>query len=326
MEYLNLLRKQSIKKAYNLFVAYLGYVLSNIFKRPFLFGKPPFLSIEVTNYCNLSCLQCPTGLGKLNRTSGNMSFKLYQNILNENYKHLSYLNLYFQGESFLHPEIFKMIEYASRLKVYTAIATNGHFLNETNCRKIIESGLNKIIISLDGATEESYKKYRRNGNFNKVIYGIEYLVRLKKITKFKMPFIELQFLAFDHNINEVTLIKKLGKQLNVDKTEIKTAQIIDNNNDVKTPKESYYSRYQKTETGKLQIKKMKKRCWRLWSNPVITWDGNILPCCFDKQGEFVFGNITNEKLSEIIRNEKSLQFREVYLLNNKNNLICNNCV
>ena len=83
--------------------------------------------------------------------------KLFRNTIDELKNKLIYLTLYFQGEPFLHPDIFELFQYASQRKVYTATSTNGHYLDKTNAQKIIDSGLDRLIISIDGTTQETYE-------------------------------------------------------------------------------------------------------------------------------------------------------------------------
>ncbi|MFW5720892.1 MAG: radical SAM protein [Bacteroidota bacterium] len=223
----------------------LSYLLSIGFKKVFLWGKPISLTVEPTNFCNLQCPECPTGNNTIKREKGFLSISNYTKIIDTLAPWLLYHMIYFQGEPFLHPDIFSMIHYAHQRKIYTCTSTNGHFLSYENALKIINSGLDKIIISVDGVTQETYEKYRKGGSLKKVISGIQTLSTLKKSKKSKTPEIVIQFLVFRFNEHQINDIKKLGKSLGANRVEIKSAQM---EQDIKNwnliPQNKELSRYQ----------------------------------------------------------------------------------
>ena len=83
------------------------------------------------------------------------------------HKELLYLIFYFQGEPYLNPDFLKMVKYASDKNIYTATSTNAHYLNDEAAKKTVESGLDRLIISIDGTTQEVYQQYRVGGNLEK---------------------------------------------------------------------------------------------------------------------------------------------------------------
>jgi radical SAM protein with 4Fe4S-binding SPASM domain len=142
----------------------------------------------------------------------------------------------------------------------------------------------------------------------------------------KNPYIVLQFLIFKSNLHQITQIKKLSKELRVDQLLLKTAQVY---NLSKTsdfiPDNSDYSRYNKTNAGFKLKNKLQNKCWRMWSSSVITWDGKVVPCCFDKDAEYKLGDLTKISFSEIWNNKYQLSFRKQILTSRKNINICINC-
>ena len=287
---------------------------------------PLSISIEPTTSCNLSCPECPTGNNSLKRKKGQIDFELYKKIIDSSYKYLLNVFLYFQGEPFLYKDIFELIFYANQKSVFTVTSTNGHYLSRGKCLEIINSGLDKLIVSLDGTTQDVYSQYRVNGDFFLVTEGIKKLVTIKDELKSKKPFVELQFLVLKTNEHQIDEITNLAKKLKVDKLSLKTAQVYNYENDILfIPENKKYNRYKKSN-GKWQIKnKLKNRCWRLWNSAVITWEGEVLPCCFDKDANYSFGNIKNEKLEKIIKNEKFKTFANRLSINRKSIDICRNC-
>lgn len=95
---------------------------------------------------------------------------------------LWYMNFYFQGEPYLHPEFTRLVQLAHLQGVYTATSTNAHYLTAENARKTIESGLDRLIISIDGTTQEVYEQYRVGGQLAKVLEGTRTIVEWKRKT------------------------------------------------------------------------------------------------------------------------------------------------
>jgi len=305
----------------------LSYLYSTATKQPWANGLPTTVTIEPTTLCNLKCPECPSGNGQLKRKKGNMEMKVFDHSIEQIKKTTLWLMLYFQGEPFLHPELFQMIEKARQNNLYTILSTNGHFLNEKHCERIIKSGLNRIIISLDGTEEETYSHYRKNGDFTKVTKGIELLAETKKAMKARSPLIVLQFLVFRHNQDQVKAIKQLGKRLGVDSVQVKSAQIYNFRKKAENiPTKTKHSRYSFKSNNEPELKsKLKNRCRRLWYTTVITADGEIVPCCFDKQADYTMGNIMQNPFQETWKSEAYNNFRKKVLTNRRDIGICRNC-
>ncbi len=325
---LRILKKTTLKKALNALKLYSGYLISVLFKTEKRFAYPISMSVEPTSVCNLNCPECPTGLDELTRYKGHIKFDLYKKILDELSPYLLNLILYFQGEPYLNKEIFKLIEYSAKdKKVFTTTSTNGHFLDSETAKRTVESGLDKLIVSMDGTDQETYEKYRKNGDLETVIQSIRNIVEWKEKLKSKTPYVVIQFLVFKFNEHQIPEIKRLSKELGVDKLELKSAQIYDYKNDTELiPDNNKYSRYKKGTSGKYQIKsKFKNKCKRLWEASVITNTGEVLPCCFDKDAKYSSGNITQYSFKEINNNKESIKFRKALLSNRKQIDICKNC-
>jgi radical SAM protein with 4Fe4S-binding SPASM domain len=324
---IDFLSVSSLKKILNLIKLILSYRLSIIVKSPLISGYPVSISIEPTTLCNLSCPECPTGNGTLKRPSGNMQIALYKKIIYELSPFLWYLNLYFQGEPFLHPEIFNMISVARKNRIYTAVSTNGHFLNIQNSKKIIDSGLDRLIICIDGITQHEYEVYRKNGNLKRIITGIKTLLNYKKELKSGKPFIMIQALIMQHNQYKIKQMKKYFQALGVDGVIFKSLHIEEfrkGNSLIPTIKK--YSRYKYLGDGNFAIKNnLANRCWRMWSSTVVTHDGKVIPCCFDKEASYLLGNINDTGLKSIWTNNNYREFRKKILTSRKDINICCNC-
>ena len=288
---------------------------------------PISITIEPTTACNLGCPECPSGLKQFTRPEGNLKQKLHQKIIDQVYRKTFYLNFYFQGEPYINPNFLEMIKYAHTKKMYTATSTNAHFLNEENAKKTIESGLNRLTISIDGTTQETYESYRKNGSLEKVIEGTKNVIKWKKELKSKIPYIIFQFLVVKPNEHQIEDAKKLATELGVDEIRFKTAQVYNfkSGNEL-IPTIEKYARYKKLADGTYRLKnKLLNECWRMWSSCVITWDGKIVPCCFDKDATHQLGDIEQTNLQQIWKSAAYTNFRKTLLTDRQNIDICKNC-
>jgi radical SAM protein with 4Fe4S-binding SPASM domain len=325
---INLLSKLTPGRAWNAARVLSSYYLSKWKKKPIQWGFPISISFEPTTSCNLRCPECPSGLRAFTRPTGMLQNDFFRDTIDQLYKELFYLVFYFQGEPFLNPAFLDMVKYASSKRIYTATSTNAHYLNDANARRTIESGLDRLIISIDGTTQQVYQQYRIGGNLDKVLEGAKNIVKWKKELKSKTPFVIFQFLVVKPNEHQVEEVKKLAKEIGADDVWLKTAQVYDYENDPNQliPTNDKYSRYRKNKKGVFEVKnELQNHCWRLWHAPVITWDGLVVPCCFDKDAQHQLGDLKGKPFKEIWQNGKYTAFRTKIMQSRKNIDICANC-
>ncbi|MEO6882712.1 MAG: radical SAM/SPASM domain-containing protein [Bacteroidia bacterium] len=324
---INFLSKLTFSKSLNAVQILGSFYFSKITKQVRHRGMPISISIEPTTSCNLRCPECPSGKREFTRPTGMLEKNFFKKVLDELENNLLYLIFYFQGEPYLNPQFLDMVKYASEKKIYTATSTNAHYLNSENAKKTIESGLDRLIISIDGTTQETYEQYRIGGNLEKVIEGTKNIVAWKKKLHSKTPFIIFQFLVVKPNEHQIEDVKKLAKNLGVDDVRFKTAQIYnyENGHDL-IPETEKYSRYKKQKNNTYILKnKMRDECWKLWHSSVITWDGKVAPCCFDKDVKHAMGTVSEKTFSEVWKNEAYQNFRESVFRSRSEIDICKNC-
>jgi len=324
----NLFKKLTVKRIWNAVKVVSSFQLSQWLQKPIQWGYPISVSFEPTTSCNLRCPECPSGLRSFTRPTGMLQKDFFRETIDDIHQHLLYLIFYFQGEPYLNPEFLDMVKYASSKNIYTATSTNAHYITDEVAKKTVESGLDRLIISIDGTTQEVYQQYRVGGNLNKVIEGAKNIVKWRKALNSKTPFIFFQFLVVKPNEHQLEEIKQLAKEIGVDEVRFKTAQVYDYETDPNQliPNNERYSRYKKDKDGKYKPKnKLVNRCWKLWHANVITWDGLVAPCCFDKDAMHQLGNIKNESFKNIWNNSNYKQFRTELMKSRKNIDICSNC-
>lgn len=322
----NFISKLNLMRIWNVFEILGSYYLSKLTKKNHHRGMPVSVSIEPTTSCNLRCPQCPSGLREFSRPTGMLDMAMFSKAMEQLGTKLTYLTLYFQGEPYLNPQFLAMVKVASDKKIYTATSTNAHYLSDENCVETIRSGLDRLIISMDGISEDTYKKYRIGGDLEKVIEGTKNLVQWKRKMKSKTPFIIWQFIVFSHNEHELSELKTIASNIGVDQLKLKSAQIYDFESAIDLiPKNPKYARYSIKKAGYAIKNKLLNHCWRMWQGCVITWDGKIVPCCFDKDATYRLGDISDKTFTEIWHGQAYSSFRTLLLKSRKNIDICKNC-
>lgn len=319
LKYLNLL------VLWNYFVSNLSIIITKLTGRLFFFGNPSAVSIEPSSVCNLACPECPVGNGSINTRDSFLENDFFERIIQGLPRSVVYLNLYFQGEPFMDHGLMEKVRIAKRRKIYTEISTNGHFLNKESVKEIVDAEPDRIIVSLDGIDADTYNLYRKNGDFNAVINGVKLLAEERKNSKKRRPIIVLQMLVFKYNENQFKQYRNLCKELGADRVKFKSVQFYDKGNIEKMQSsKNAYARYYIHESAVLQKRKIPRCCNRLWMHPVITTKGDVLPCCYDKSGNIIMGNLHVSSFKEIWRSAAFMDIRRD-MLKKKYPPICKNC-
>lgn len=309
-------------KPANGFLSGFSYLKSAVTGQATIKGMPVSIGAELTNNCNLSCPECPSGSGQMKRARGFMESELFNKVIKELRPYLYNINLYFQGEPMLHPQFFSFIRNST--DIHTVVSTNGYFLTVENSEKIARSGLGKLIISLDGLDHESYSSYRGNGNVKTVLDGITNVTQAKH--KFNSALkIEIQFLVNRLNEHQIPILRQLTGKLKAS-LRLKSMQLINSEEiGLWMPVNGKFRRY-KLKDGEYVIKNsFPDRCARLWFNPVITWDGKVIPCCYDKDADHIMGDLNTDSFREIWNGPKYRIFRKNILSGRHMIEICRNC-
>jgi radical SAM protein with 4Fe4S-binding SPASM domain len=310
------LRNVPLKKIVNAIKVELNVAI----KTPLFRCFPINLQVNPFFGCNLSCPKCPSHQRNGKIKPGALSLSIYKKFLDETGNHALMLTLFSWGEPFLNKNLPEMIKYAKDKKMIV-------FDEEFN-RRILLSGLDLLIIALDGATEKTYLKYRKGGDFKKVIKGIQDIVKLKKQLNVKKPLINIRMIVSQHNEHEIPLITKLAEKLDVDALTLKTVNPnIDRRiaDEKLIPKNKRYHRYAYHPGTLKKIETDEYFCPYLWLSSTLFSDGTIVPCEFDYTANFPYGNITNKSFKEIWFGEKAQQFRHNFLKNKGVYAFCKNC-
>lgn len=305
---------RNIKMILNFIVAKIQYKLL----MAKLLNYPYYALIDPSTVCNLHCPLCPTGMGETTRSRRLMKFEEFKRIIDEIGNYLTSVLFTNWGEPFLNKEFFKMIEYSKKVKQipFLSVDTNLNVdFSDQNLKKLVESGLDLMCVSMDGASQKTYEKYRRGGSFSKVVNNSKKILEKRKELGRNRPFIIWQFLVFKHNQHEIEKAIEMARDNGVDALRISVAQVY--MSEVDKPFEysykiseeylpelgSEYSGY--TKDGKR--KEIIKRCQWLWKGIVINSDGGVSPCCAVFPSAQDFGNILKEDNFKSVWNNKKYQ-------------------
>ncbi len=291
-------------------------------------GYPYWLTIDPANYCNLSCPLCPTGQKRGARKQVTLSMGKFKKVIDCLGPYLIHMDLCNWGEPLLNKKVVDMIKYAKKFFINVKLDTNINILNESSAQRLIESGLDKIILSIDGASQESYLKYRRGGDFKKAINNLQLLVNKKMELSSITPFIEWQFLVFRHNEHEISIAKKMAEDLGVD--EINFTPPYAGSLKWLATIEPFRSKFYEVKGEKVSFKSCPRQeiCNWLWDSVVVNSNGSVSPCCSVENSSDDFFEEFNP-LSFNFNHRKYKEARERIVLkkdpNGENKNICLRC-
>lgn len=288
-------------------------------------GGPETGMVEPTNLCNLACPTCPTGTGKI-KPLPQMTLDRFDQVLGALSPKLQNLALWNYGEPLLNRELPAMIASAKRAGVgVVKVSSNVHFLDGARGLSLLRSGLDVLILSVDGASQDTYATFRKDGDFDKVATSVAWLCAEKKRLGLARPRIELQFIVMSHNEHELPAMRRLAREWGVDRLRVKTVGADDEASKALVPAQSLLSRYQK-DGATPNVRHA--FCTMAWDHTVVNVDGSVTPCCYlrpDMGQEFVMGNAFQSSFSAIWRGEKYRAFRQAMLEGRASMPVCNRC-
>jgi radical SAM protein with 4Fe4S-binding SPASM domain len=293
---------------------------SFIAKNSCVVGYPLELVMDPSNICNLHCPLCPTGQGRSDRSKGKMSFNNFKRTIDELGRYLYRIDLHNWGEPLLNPDLFKMIAYAHVHGIEVRVSSNLNAIDQTKAEKLVKSGLDVLIVSLDGVSQETYSKYRVGGSFEKVTNGIKTIITIRNELGVSKPLIVWQFLVMKHNEHEISKAKVYSEQLAVNKLDLWAIRcdmgreiFWDDKTKIERtadwlPKNENFLMYD-LATHKRKIKP--RTCNFLWVQAAINWNGSVSPCCALYEEKYDFGNAFSDGFMQVWNNNKYRQARKV---------------
>ena len=276
------------------------------FVRRIIWGSPYEWEIDTTNICQLKCPLCHTGKGTIHRDQGVMDFGLFTNVIDQIKNSCIWLTLYSWGEPFLNQRIHEYIEYAHKKKIATIISSNlNKPLTPEMAEQVVKSGLDVMIVSLDGVTQDVYEVYRVSGHLDRVLDNLRLLNQKKRELGSNTPHIEWQFIVMRQNEHQLDEARSLASTLGVDSLVFKKVDFPHGEND---PAEAdkwlprQHPEYLRADPFFKAYQEDGQVCWRLWRSAVINWDGGFAPCCYLTDKIQDFGDVNESSVKEIWNN------------------------
>ena len=316
-----------------MFLINLNILRKIIFHR--IYKTPISIMIEPACVCNLKCFLCPTPHRYMTRKQGVMKYDTYQRFL-DNVKNFALVfNFNFAGEPFLNPELFKMVKAASENKIYTLVDTNATLIDDNRIQEILDSNLNILIVNIDNIDPTKFEQFRKGANFETTITQIKKLCQAKRVQKKTLPIILAEVIVSQKNENDLEAIYNFAiKEIGVDLVWFKYICFPFNSKGFREetnftdlietylPKKSKLKRYDYSNR-KLKLINPSKKCrWERQS--LVLWDGSVTSCCFDYNGDYVFGNVNERSFLEIWNSKKYSYYRK-NLIKLKKMELCKYC-
>ena len=254
-------------------------------KRAAIQNYPVKAYIEPTLFCNLRCPACPTGLQLGLRPSTTLDVNLFKSALDEIGDYVFHLNMYNWGEPLLHRQTPEMIRYAKDKNIEVLLSTNLSLnLSDDYIERLVRSGLDNIICSLDGTTAETYSQYRLRGQFDLVRQNMLKIQATKKRLGVTTPNVIWQFLVFQHNEHEVEQVRAEYKSWGADAIQIMGAEMPgeEYNNGLAPSSIPEYNQYHPDHPYQQEIKRANKSgetCSWLYGVFLLNPNGKVSPCC-----------------------------------------------
>ena len=256
-------------------------------------SKPYIFILETTNICNLKCPFCLTGKGiSGGRAVRHMNFDEAKKLIDAVGDYVYLLQLYTWGEPLLNKDNIRIIEYAKKKNIYVMLSTNATAMTRANNERLINSGIDYIMVAIDGGSDETYKQYRVGGNYTKVLANVKDMLAQKKDKGSEHPFVEWQFIVFRHNEHEVRSTEKLAYEIGLNKFTPLPAYVED---------ESWMPVGDEYKTKLLNPERL-ENCERPWSHLNVRADGGIASCCYEFFKEDDFGDSSKSTFQEIWNN------------------------
>jgi radical SAM protein with 4Fe4S-binding SPASM domain len=282
-------------------------------------GYPLNILVEPSGSCNLECQKC--GMlredyrddGLINKTK-NLPLALFKKLVDEIGGTLLTIRFWHYGEPLLNPDLPLLISYAHKRKIFTVVSTALTTLNKKKAQDLIDSGLDYLLVSFDGASRDTYEKYHGRNLYDKVIEGLQIIKDLKKERNTNIPFIELQFIIMKDNESETDKVREIANKMNVDKLRFIALDV----HDVNLEKFGYRSNEDILPSKK--VHKLKKEnlqnvnyCEVPWEESLIRYSGKVLTCATDLAQDYPLGSISKDgnyhSFKKIWKGDKYREFR-----------------
>lgn len=317
----------TFRKRLNLIIQGAQLMMRSVYR----IGFPPILQIEPTNICNLRCLTCATGAGMVNRPATMMPFEMYRSVINQLKDYVCFLAFWSWGEPFINKDAFRMIRYAKDQGFLIHTSTNGHFFDtKERAKHVIESGLDSLIVSVDGLDQPTYERYRKGGNLRIVLKSIENILAERIAEGVRHPIITFRFIVMKHNEHQVDKVKDFAEGLGVDAVTFRSAVVHRGEVDLEeslTPLSPEFQQYdyEGSPSREARVRRDSLYCHRPYANLAVFSNGDVVFCENDHNATLPLGNVANQSLREILSSDRSISLLRAFRNNLDQLPFCHTC-
>ena len=286
-------------------------------------SMPYQIDIEPTNVCNLHCPLCSTGTGESTREKGILKLENFKKLIDQIKDFVLQISLQNWGESTMVKDFPKMVKYATDAGIFSRVSTNFSVkYTDDYLKELLESGLGRIIIDVDGTTQEVYEKYRVGGDLKLVLENTKNLVKMKQKMELEYPIIQSRMIVNKFNEHQLDDFKNLSKELGVDEIEVGNIQLNPN-----TAAEEWLPKNKQYVYSTYLGESRTTPCHWPWSGMVINWDGAVDACSIIDDPNANFGNIFESNLKTVWNNKYYISARSTWSKDPQNDqlVICNMC-
>ena len=316
-------RNASYRKVFNWLAVEAGIAL----RRTEPWGLPTHAHVEPSSQCNLRCTYCPVGTET--GPTGHMNPAVFRSFVDQVADHALLIALWGWGEPFVCPSVYEMIAYAHANGIRVLSSTNGHlFAKREHAESVVRSGLDALIVSLSGTTQEAYRRFR-GGPLSTALDGVRAIVAAKRALGSRTPHVQLSFIVTDVAARQIPELQQLARELGVDGLSLKkmnTATVrADRRADEAIPEDARLRRFAYADDGLERVRVANNPCKALWHNPTLRWDGTVNPCVYDFDGTHVLGDTRTEPFAAIWSGERYTAMREKFRTGWQDIDICSRC-
>jgi len=265
-----------------------------IWRRPSPWSWPLHLQIELSNYCNLRCPVCPTGIRAVRRAPMTMDPDLVEQLMAEVGPFLLTASLWAWGEPLLHPRLKEVLKAVQGHQVATLLSTNGQNLNDDAViDALISNPPTYLIVAIDGVTDETNSRFRRGARLAPTLHGVRRIARLKHQRDLRFPVLHMRYIVMKHNQHEVPDLEKFAADNGFDFLTVRTLSIIDAAEDAHrelVPDLEEFAAYD-YDNGK-RVRRRDFYCLQPFWFPTVFADGTVVACEQDYNAQQPLGNLS----------------------------------
>lgn len=299
-----------------------------IYRRPRTWGWPVHMHTELTNYCNLRCRVCLTGIGSLDRQPAAMDPVLFERLMNEVGPYLLTASLWGWGESLLHPQLADILSITQRHGVITFLSTNGQNLDDEKVlQALISYPPTYLIVALDGLTDETNSVFRVGAKLAPILDGVRRLARMKHRKGLKLPILHFRYIVMKHNEHELPRLSEFGVDNHFDILTIRTLSVIDSpdavHHDLK-PNDEMFRAYEYNNNER--VGRTDFICEKAFIFPAVFADGTVVACDQDCNAQQAYGSLADgTSFADIWWARRAAEVRRTIRDNPQNLSYCRNC-